>query len=91
MSKMLCSSHGKRIIQLGSSLNCTHSCQICEMKGCIKNHEQQENVHNIYTVDYVRNIMDKFKKGNENKRIILRQMIHEYFSEAKRQIDAIYT
>ena len=52
-----CRLHNERVIQLGSCLTCETISSICEFKGCIKHHEENEKIHNVVTIEYVRNIV----------------------------------
>ena len=85
-----CKFHNERIIQLGSCLTCDTISPICEFKGCIKHHEQNERVHNIITIEYVRNIVNEYMRKDSDKRSHLKKLISDYFQVLKKHVEELF-
>lgn len=56
----LCNIHKTPVVQLGSCLTCPHRATICEIKGCIGHHEENERAHNVITLEQIRHIVSQY-------------------------------
>jgi hypothetical protein len=61
----LCNIHRNRVVQMGSCLTCTNKAAICETKGCINYHEENERAHNVLTLEQIRHIVTQYVNSND--------------------------
>lgn len=85
-----CKIHNQRIIQLGNCLTCASSSSICEAKGCMKNHQENERIHTVFTIEYVRHVVKDYLHNDQNKKSFLKKMIADYFAAAKKEMEVLY-
>lgn len=85
-----CRIHGQRIVQLGNCLTCSTVSSICETKGCIKHHEENERIHNVVTVEYIRHIVREFQFSDQKKKSMIKKLVADYFTVAKKELDILY-
>lgn len=73
---ILCNIHRTPAIQLGCCLTCSNKATICETKGCISFHEENERSHNVLTLEQIRHIVSQYVNSNAEKRAYLKKMVH---------------
>lgn len=89
--KTLCHIHKTRVVQLGMCLTCPNKATICETKGCIGYHEENERAHNVVTLEHVRHIVSQYVHSNNEKRAYLKKMVHEFFTLARKEVERLFT
>jgi hypothetical protein len=89
--RTLCHIHRSRVVQLGSCLTCQNRATICEVKGCIGHHEENERAHNVITLEQVRVIVSQYLHSANEKRAYLKKMVYEYFAVARKEVERLFT
>lgn len=89
--KILCHVHRTKVVQLGSCLECRNIATICEIKGCMSYHEENERAHNVLTLEQVRHVTNQYVNSNNEKRSYLKKMVHEYFHQARKEVERLFT
>ena len=87
----LCHIHKSRVVQLGSCLTCPNRATICEVKGCISHHEENERAHNVITLEQIRLIVSQYLNSASEKRSYLKKMVYEYFTIAWKEVERLFT
>jgi hypothetical protein len=87
----LCPIHRSRAVQLGSCLTCPNLAVICEVKGCISHHEENERAHNVLTLEQIRLIVSQYLNSANEKRAYLKKMVYEYFTIARKEVERLFT
>ena len=69
---------------MGSCLTCPNNAVICEVKGCIGHHQENQRAHNVLTIEQIRHIVGQYMNSTNEKKAYLKKMVYEYFTIARK-------